>query len=314
MAEACPVPRSTANELLGEIARRTPKIGSNRGAWPGMTLYRMLAPGLPHQDEMHTVSLCVIGQGRTMVTVDGEQYTCDSMHYLVLGRGTRCQAMVLDASLDRPFLAMVLRVDPVVLRDVAGEMLGSPGTAFPARPVLLGALDTNITSALVRFLRATSVGQDRRALGPMYLQEIVYRVFQAQQLVRPVELAGRGLEGTPNPISQVSSYLRARMSEPVTVAELAEHVCMSQSAFTQMFRGLTGMSPYQFVKNFRLGAAKALLAEGRLTVSEVGREVGYSTLSHFSNEFKRHYGMTPRVYAVSQRGDSATGGVPVPLS
>jgi AraC-like DNA-binding protein len=220
--------------------------------------------------------------------------------------------MVLDASVDRPFLAMVLRVDQVVLKDVAGEMLGSPGAAFPARPVQQGPLDANITSALVRFLRATSVGQDRRALGPMYLQEIVYRVFQAEQGTRPAVPAARRQES--NPISQVTSYLRARMSQPVTVAELADHVGMGPSAFAQMFRELTGMSPYQFVKNFRLGTAKALLAEGRLTVSEVGRAVGYSTLSHFSNEFKRHYGMTPRVYAVSQRGEATAGGLPVPLS
>lgn len=301
MVEACPVPRPTASELLGEMARRAPNLGANRGAWPGMTLYRVIAPGGPRRDEVRTASLCVVGQGRARLTVEGEQYTCDSLHYFVLGGGSRFSTAVLEASMERPFLSLVLRIDPVLLRDVAGDMLGRPEATLPGRPVRLSPLDGNIASALLRFLRATSVGQDRKALGPMYLQEIIYRVLQADQRAPSAEAATMRRER--NLVSQVSGYLRARMSDPVTVAELAEHACMSPSGFAQLFREVTGMSPYQFVKNFRLGTAKTLLAEGRLSVGEVGREVGYSTQSHFSNEFKRHYGVTPRVYAVSQCGD-----------
>jgi AraC-like DNA-binding protein len=47
--------------------------------------------------------------------------------------------------------------------------------------------------------------------------------------------------------------------------------------------------------------ARELLVEGELNVSAIARVVGYSSLSHFVNEFKRYLGVTPRSYADSQR-------------
>jgi AraC-like DNA-binding protein len=61
------------------------------------------------------------------------------------------------------------------------------------------------------------------------------------------------------------------------------------------------MSPYQFVKRMRLDRARTLLVEDDLSVSEVTREVGYASPSHFIAEFKRHFGVTPHAYAEEQR-------------
>jgi AraC-like DNA-binding protein len=76
---------------------------------------------------------------------------------------------------------------------------------------------------------------------------------------------------------------------------------MSQSAFAHLFKSVTGVSPYQFVKRLRLDQARVLLVEERRSVTEAAATVGYSSLSHFINEFKRHFGVTPGVYAESVR-------------
>jgi AraC-like DNA-binding protein len=55
----------------------------------------------------------------------------------------------------------------------------------------------------------------------------------------------------------------------------------------------------------RLDRARVLLVEEHLTASETSRRVGYTSLSHFINEFKRHFGVTPRAYAESQRNSVA---------
>jgi AraC-like DNA-binding protein len=47
-------------------------------------------------------------------------------------------------------------------------------------------------------------------------------------------------------------------------------------------------------------AGELLIMDG-LTVSEVAKEVGYTSLSHFITEFKRYFGTTPRGYASLQR-------------
>lgn len=136
-------------------------------------------------------------------------------------------------------------------------------------------------------------------LAPIYLQEICYRLLQAEQCTRLLDAAAA--EHEINPVSQAIRYVQEHTSEPVTVAHLADHVAMSPSAFAHLFREVTGMTPYQFVKRMRLDRARTLLVEDSLSVSEVTREVGYTSLSHFITEFKRYFGVTPRAYAETQR-------------
>jgi AraC-like DNA-binding protein len=82
---------------------------------------------------------------------------------------------------------------------------------------------------------------------------------------------------------------------------MAHHVRMSPSALTSVFAEATGMGPYQFVKRMRLDRASVLLVQEDMNVSAVSRRVGYTSLSHFINEFKRYFGTTPRAYAEAQR-------------
>jgi transcriptional regulator GlxA family with amidase domain len=52
------------------------------------------------------------------------------------------------------------------------------------------------------------------------------------------------------------SYISAHLAEPLTVTALAEQVSLSPSAFSRLFRDVTGRSPYQFVKELRLNRAR----------------------------------------------------------
>jgi AraC-like DNA-binding protein len=90
--------------------------------------------------------------------------------------------------------------------------------------------------------------------------------------------------------------MRAHLSEPLTVADLAELVSLSPSAFAHMFRDITGRSPYQFLKEMRLERARELLVDGQLAVARVSKEVGYGSVSHFIAEFRGRFGVTPRAY------------------
>ena len=82
----------------------------------------------------------------------------------------------------------------------------------------------------------------------------------------------------------------------ITVADMAEQVSLSPSAFAHLFRDVTGKSPYQFVKELRLDRARELLIDGELPVAVVSKQVGYASSSHFISEFGRRFGMTPRAY------------------
>jgi len=316
--------RLRAGDLIAELNSRARRIGLNTTDWPGLTMYRFEAPVTPQWSEVHALSLCVVAQGRKAVTVDGSSYRYDPFNYLVLSRGMRFEAEILEASVEKPFLSFVLQIDPAIVRRVSADLHEHTTTAF-RRPASRSAaarrapgrttpLDANTTGAILRFLRAATIGPDRRVLAPMYLSEIVYRILQAEQWRRLLD--GATSEYQNDPATRAISYIRTHLADQLAVADLADYVCLSPSAFAHLFRDITGMSPYQFIKSVRMDRARELLVEGELNVGEIARTVGYSSLSHFVNEFKRHFGVTPRSYADRQRNvvplrmDLSTGRAP----
>lgn len=312
-----PEERLTVGDLIAEIAVAAPQVGPNRSVWPGLTVYRFTSPMVPQWAAVRSLALCFVAQGRKRVADDGgTDHFYDPFRYLVFTRGQRFQAEILEASVEKPFLSFVLQIDPSIVRQVCSDMMERSTTTFhhpvpcSAAPAYVSTVDVPLMGAILRFLRSITFGADRRVLAPVYLREICYRLLQAEQCSRLLNAAAT--EHEVNPVSQVIRYLQERMNEPVTVADLADNVAMSPSAFAHLFREVTGMSPYQFVKRMRLDRARTLLVEDGLGVSEVAREVGYTSLSHFITEFKRHFGVTPRAYAeaqltaVAMRVDQAT--------
>ncbi|MFD9663617.1 AraC family transcriptional regulator N-terminal domain-containing protein [Rhodococcus sp. NPDC059968] len=297
--------RITSGDLIAALAARAPRVGGNDGGWPGLTIYRFTEPMDPQWEEIQSLSLGIVAQGRKAVTVEGKRYVYDPFNYLVLSSNLHFQAEILEASARLPFLSFVLQIDPALVRKVSTDMLERRAASFPpvrvdAEPdkCVVSALDQDLMGTVVRFLQALSVGADRRVLAPLYMQEMVYRVLQREQFSRMLHIAAQQAAG--NPVAAALTYIRAHLGEPMTVTDMAEQVSLSPSAFSHLFREVTGRSPYQFVKEIRLDRARELLVEGRLAVTEVSRAVGYSSVSHFIKEFRGRFGATPRAYADAQ--------------
>lgn len=296
--------RVTAGDLVAELASRATSEGGNTGHWPGLTIYRFTSPVGPSWEEIQSLSLCIVAQGRKAVTVDGQTFRYDPFNYLVLGSNVTFQAEILEAHPNKPFLSFVLQVDPTVVRRVSADMLERHATTF-RRPdagaehhSFVSALDRELLGAVLRFIRATGSGADRRILAPIYLQEMVYRVLQREQFSRFLKLAAT--QTATNPLTAALAYVRNNLSQPLTVADMAEQVSLSPSAFAHLFREVTGKAPYQFLKDMRLDRARELLVDGQMPVAVVSKEVGYASASHFISEFRRRFGYTPRAYCDMQ--------------
>ena len=68
---------------------------------------------------------------------------------------------------------------------------------------------------------------------------------------------------------------------------------MSVSGFHAHFKAVTTMSPLQFQKQLRLQEARRLMLSESFDAAEAGFKVGYDDASHFSREYKRHFGEPP---------------------
>jgi AraC-like DNA-binding protein len=308
--------RVSSTDLVSTLTARTPGIGGNDGGWPGLTLYRFTEPMAPSWEEIQSLSLGIVAQGSKAVLVDGERYVYDPFHYLVLSSNLHFQAEILQASAEEPFLSFVLQIDPALVRKVAAQIADRPAGGLPpaaeddqAEPGVVSPLDPELMAVVLRFLRSLDSDTDRRVLAPRYVEEMVYRVLRREQFARMLRIAARQSSGTP--ISAALTFARAHYAEPLTVDDLARQVALSPSAFSRLFREVTGRTPYQFLKEHRLDCARELLLDGRTSVAEVARHVGYGNVSHFIREFRARYGMTPGAYVSEQYLDAGLRGLPL---
>jgi AraC-like DNA-binding protein len=71
---------------------------------------------------------------------------------------------------------------------------------------------------------------------------------------------------------------------------------MSRSAFAAKFKELAGETPLEYLTNWRMHKATALLRKGDRKLLEVAKAVGYDSDAAFSKAFKRTFGLAPREY------------------
>ncbi len=102
-------------------------------------------------------------------------------------------------------------------------------------------------------------------------------------------------------LRHVCDYIDAHLNSDIQVAELARQVNLSPHHFSMLFKQVTGVSPHQYVLHKRIEEAQLEVAAGRLRLSEMALNLGFSDQSHFSRAFRKITGMTPTRYARAHR-------------
>jgi len=97
-------------------------------------------------------------------------------------------------------------------------------------------------------------------------------------------------------IRRAIEILRQAPSDPWTVCRLAKTVGMSKSQFTVQFRVVAGTTPMECLRNMRMELARELLKDGRKSIQEVAKQVGYNSSSAFTEVFKRWSGVAPGTF------------------
>lgn len=98
-------------------------------------------------------------------------------------------------------------------------------------------------------------------------------------------------------IYAIKLHLGAHTSEPPNIAALAREARMSEPKLRKLFRQTFGKGVFEYYQSMRMQKAAHLLREQRLSVSEVGYQLGFTNLSHFSRVFEQHIGIKPKKYS-----------------
>lgn len=100
---------------------------------------------------------------------------------------------------------------------------------------------------------------------------------------------------------QVKEYLKKHFSERITLADLADKHCISVSQLRFIYKEQMGTSIISDLTNIRISEAKRMIRENNMTFTQIAEAVGYDNIYYFSNQFKKHTGMTPTEYSRSVR-------------
>ena len=68
---------------------------------------------------------------------------------------------------------------------------------------------------------------------------------------------------------------------------------MNDCKMKRLFKQIYGQTVYQFIRSQRLEQAYDLLAHGDCNVSQAAFQVGYTNVSHFSDAFRKQFGVLP---------------------
>jgi AraC-like DNA-binding protein len=281
-------------ELAERIARAVPRDGS-ADAQPGVNLARFARPTELHHG-FYEPCFCVIAQGAKTLTLGGETFRYDPAHYMIATVGVPMTAQVIEASADRPYLSLRLALDPAVVASVMMESgLAKPrvgdGDGAGLRAVDVSALDADLLDATLRLVRLIERPSEYRALAPLVVREIVYRLLAGAQAGRMRHLATGG--GQAHRMVRAVAKLRENFDKPLRIERVARELGMSASRFHANFKAVTAMSPLQFQKELRLQEARRLMLSENLDAGEAGYRVGYDDPAYFSRDYKRHFGEPP---------------------
>lgn len=253
----------------------------------GLVVVRALHPG-ELQVAVQKPVIAMLLQGRKRVTTLGTSFEYAPGEAMVVSADIPAVSQVTRASLAAPYCALVLELDPAILRELSQTVPPPPGEA---RPVRVEPIAAEVTDAAFRLVRLLDQPEALAVLGDGLVRELHYWLLigvhgPAIQVLGVVdshaERIGRAVE-----------ILRREFKRKVRVEELAEAAGMSGAAFHRHFRSITTLSPLQFQKQLRLIEARRLMLAEGAEIARAAHAVGYASVPQFTREYGRLFDASP---------------------
>jgi signal transduction histidine kinase/ligand-binding sensor domain-containing protein/DNA-binding response OmpR family regulator len=130
-------------------------------------------------------------------------------------------------------------------------------------------------------------------------QALSKKTYQKQVQFKPLEAEIESVDDKF--IRQLSFHIEKHLSDSnYTVDQLSADMNMSRVGLYKKVLPLTGKSPVEYIRSYRLLKSKPLLLKSQMTIAEVAYEVGFSNPKHFSKYFKQEFNMLPSAYALTK--------------
>ena len=134
------------------------------------------------------------------------------------------------------------------------------------------------------------------------LTMLLLHLLRQAQSPSGVKLQGTNTVHSENEIIRhAQQYISAHIREKLSVRLIAQQVDVSPSYLTVLFQKNLQISPGEYIRRIKLQESKQMIRENNLNFTEIAAALQYSTVHHFSRQFKEKFGITPTEYARSVR-------------
>ena len=283
------------HELRKELARKIALfMGSEERRVtdiPGLILVRRTAPTAPCS-MTYEPNLAVIAQGRKRVDLGRTAFIYDSTRFLLTSVDLPVVSRVIEASEEVPCLALALKLEMPMVRELLSRDEIQVAVAPSASPgMATGETTVEFLSDCCRLVDLLNTPEDIPVLSGLIQREIIYRILRSAEGARLRAIATQGEQS--HRTAKAIAWLRSNYAKPLRVEDLAEVAGMGVSTLHHHFRMLTAVSPLQYQKQLRLQAARGRMLMDGLDAASAAFEVGYESASQFNREYSRFFGQPP---------------------
>jgi len=242
---------------------------------PNVSLRRY---GAVEASDVHDFDQVVLGlDGSMVMAVDGVAREIDSTLAWLIPAGARHDYSGVGENRQ-------------LVLDLPAASLAVPRRLFDkARAVKIDSSLTQLVSRIA--LRASAhIGSDQDAAWRRFNWDAAARLCAAivEETGTADAAPAAGLD-----FARIDGWLRAHLSEPLRIADLAAHCGFGMRRFHQLFIDAFGETPARYLQRLRLDTSITLLADPSRSLMDVALTVGFGDQSAYTHAFTRRFGMAP---------------------
>jgi AraC family transcriptional regulator len=283
----------TNQQEAAQLLPQAPLVDSYHSGWNGLTFTHYRHP--PHE----TVEHCLL-QHSLVITdpnscFQAERHMDGKFQHYAHGNG---RVDVIPAFLnhstnwDRDVEFSVIAICPTLLDQATQDLMQGEVELIPQV-----SIDDPVIQqlALALKLEIQTGCLSGRLYGELLGTALAARLA-ANYAVRKPSL-GSKVNGLPqSQLRQVVDYIKANLTENLSILDLATLTRMSESHFSRSFKQSMVLSPYQYLIQQRVERAKQLLETRSIAISTIALDCGFANQTHLTKVFRQMTGVTPKAY------------------
>jgi AraC-like DNA-binding protein len=238
-------------------------------------------------------------QNTKTVKLNNHVLEYNKSNYLVASSKLPLEGQTDFASQEEPMISMIVSIDENEIYQLIQEL----SEKFPIeltetlQGTFIDSVTPEIEDILYRLTKVLKSKEESNILGKSLLKELFYRILKGENAKFLYKLFDKSSKEAK--IARTLQIIHNNFANFLDIESLARKEDMSVASFHTHFKQITLHTPFQYIKKIRLTKARDFLVHENLKVNEVATKVGYENISHFSREFKKYFGFSPKDTKIS---------------